>query len=157
LVLLKSSTIYPKFDRDDEDFADWLMSDVDPAKVVTGNRIITTANETVLDSDGKGYTFDTANSIFAEVAPTNGSWPAGTLVEVKHELGAAPSFTSALKVIGSFGVTTFDTWYTSLVPLFSGKLGSFLGLGDEADLLTLSLDSAILINMDVFPCDRKRW
>jgi hypothetical protein len=135
LVLMKSSTIYAKFDRDDEDFGDWFMSDVDPVKVVTGNRVVGTDTTAVANSDGSGYIFDAGTSSFQKVTPASNVWPVGTLVEVKAELASAPSFNSVLKVLGSYGITTFDTWYTSLVPLFSGKIGSFLGLGDSADFV----------------------
>jgi len=136
LVLLKSSTCYVKFDREDEDFSDWIMSDVDPALVCTGHRVIVAGSEGNRDSDGAGFSYDSTTSSFVPVVPNaNGLWPVGSLVEVKGELGVAPSFNSIIKVAGSYGITTFDRWYTSLAPLLSEKLGSFLGLGDGADFV----------------------
>jgi hypothetical protein len=136
LVLLKSSTVYTQFDREDEDFGDWVMSDVDPSSVVLGSRVITTDTAASLASDGKGYGYNTTNSVFETVVKdASGNWPVGSLVEVKGVLKVAPNWESALKVLGSYGITTFDRWYTSLVPLFSEKLGSFLGLEDGADFV----------------------
>jgi hypothetical protein len=55
------------------------------------------------------------------------------MVEVKAELGLAPDLDAILKVAGTFGIQTFDRWYTTVLPLFSEKLGSFLGLGEGID------------------------
>jgi hypothetical protein len=134
-VSIKGCTVYEVFDRDDEDFADWLMSDKDPAMLVVGSRLITTGNETVLDSDAPyGYTI--SGGALVRVEPVNGAWATGTKVEKMAEVKIAPNINTVLKNAGSFGIfAAGNRWYTTLVPLFSEKLGSVLGLGDGADIV----------------------
>jgi hypothetical protein len=133
LTALKSARVHVEIDREDEDFADWFMTEKDAASVIVGHRIIsTTENAVVRDSDGKG--FGTASSGgFQEVSASEGTWATGTLVEIKGELGLAPDLDGIVKVAGAFGISTFDRWYTTVLPLFSEKLGSFLGLGEGID------------------------
>jgi hypothetical protein len=133
LTALKSARVHVEIDREDEDFADWFMTEKDAASVVVGHRIISTSeNAVVRDSDGKGFTTNSGGG-FQESSSTEGTWATGTLVEVKGELGLAPDLDGIVKVAGAFGISTFDRWYTTVLPLFSEKLGSFLGLGEGID------------------------
>jgi len=133
LTALKSARVHVEIDREDEDFADWFMTEKDAAKVVLGHRVIsTTENAVVRDSDGKGFGTSSTGG-FQEVSSSEGTWATGTLVEVKGDLGLAPDLDGIVKVAGAFGISTFDRWYTTVLPLFSEKLGSFLGLGEGID------------------------
>jgi hypothetical protein len=132
LVAMKSGRITPEVDRDDEDFADWFMTEADPAKVVIGRRICTTTEEcAVRDSDGDAFVV--VNGAFEQAAATNGYWPSATVVDVKTVLKVSPDLDSLLKVAGSFGIMTFKQWYTTALPLFSEKLGTLLGLPNGVD------------------------
>jgi hypothetical protein len=133
MTALKAARVHVEVDREDEDFADWFMTEADAAKVVTGHRLVTTsANEVVRDSDGMAF-LCTANGFQQAFATDGNRWPQGAMVEVKAELGLAPDLDAILKVAGTFGIQTFDRWYTTVLPLFSEKLGSFLGLGEGID------------------------
>lgn len=140
-VSIKGCTLYEKFDREDEDFSDWLMSDKDPAKIVVGERIILTNDvAAVQDKDAEtGLAFDAASSTFQRVTPSNGQWPIGCVVNQVSEIQIAPNFNTVLKNAGSFGIfAAGGKWYTTIVPLFSEKLGSLIGLGDGADIVNAS-------------------
>jgi hypothetical protein len=136
-VSIKGCTVYTKFDREDEDLADWFMSDKDPAKVCTGFRIIGADTQAKLESDGAGYQVDPTSGAFTQAVLSAGdTWPLGALVATNQELGLAPNINTVLKAAGSFGIMAAgDRWYTTLIPLFSEKLGSLIGLGEGADLV----------------------
>jgi hypothetical protein len=136
LVLMKASTIYPRFSRDDEDFGDWIMSDQDAAMVTTTMRVVTEATPAAAEHEEYAFTVNPDTGAFVlATKDANGHWPVGSLAIGRNELGMAPSYSSAIKTLGAYGITSFDKWYTSLVPLFSEKLGSLLGLGDGADFV----------------------
>lgn len=139
-VSIKGCTVYEVFDREDEDFADWLMSDKDPAKVVVGSRITDADNLAVTDKDAAyGYIID--NGVLTRVAPGASGWSIGTQVEQLAEIKIAPNINTVLKNAASFGIfAAGNRWYTTLVPLFSEKLGSILGLGDGADIVNSKAD-----------------
>jgi hypothetical protein len=132
-VLLKSARIHAKVDRDDEDFADFFMTEADPVKVMLGQRLCTTTEECAVRETDAATGWITSGGAFQSVPPTSGFWPTGTLVNVESELKVAPDLESLFKVFGSFGIMSFDEWYTTALPLFSEKLGSLLGLADGTD------------------------
>jgi len=143
-VLTKNMTIHKQTSRDDEDYADWLMSDVGPAKLLETARSTAAGGEALTALEGEVFGFKLNQSTgFMEVAEidSSGKWPQGAIVFGQTELSLAPN----LEGVGKTAVTAaaqgyFENPAKHALGLFDGKLGSIVGLRDGLDFIKASND-----------------
>jgi len=133
MVLVKSSRLHVLTpNQEKQGVSGFLFQESTPATLLSGVRQMPAegleADYLVQSGDLYGILFDAEKGMNTVIDSEDADiWAPNTIVYSGGEGRVAPNMSGFVKVLATAGVTTFDRWYTMLVPFFSEKLAGFIG------------------------------